>query len=207
MIRFAKPLRVDERVAKRLPVAMIARGISALVNTGLKLRDIGLSNPSHLTIANEAGPWGEEFTEAAGRWAQNEDFCVARTGPYLNWRFGQHPLRPHAMLTAREGVTLRGFLIYYSEEDHRYIVEFQASDAAAHKALLRSAIKIAREEGFHTLNAPWLSAHPGRRLLESYGFRPRESTPVVMLGLPQTKNDGPDYMTRGWFLTAGDRES
>jgi GNAT superfamily N-acetyltransferase len=207
MIRFAKPLRVEKRIAEKIPFKMIARGVSALANAGLELRDRRLSNASDLTIAKEIGPWGEEFTHAASQFARKDDFCVARTGPYLNWRFGRHPLRSYKMLTVRESGGLRGFLVYQSSEQHAYIVELQAEDDAARMALLASAIEFAREERVHTLNAGWLSSHRGRELLEICGFHPRESMPIVILELAQNRNRRLNFATNKWFLTAGDRES
>src|SRR5439155_17226729 len=207
MIRFAKPLRVDRKVAEKIPIRRIARGVSALANAGLKLGDRFLSKTRDLIIATEPGPWGEEFTQTTSEWARTEDIRVARTGPYLNWRFGQHPVRPHRMLTARERGTLCGFLVYECAGQDGYIVELHARNDVARKALLGSAIEIAREEGVHTFNAPWLSAHRGRELLENYGLRPRERTPVVVLELRQNGKRRSNCKASEWFLTAVDRES
>ena len=39
MIRHAKPLRADRKIAEHTSVRAVARGLSAVVNAGLRLRD------------------------------------------------------------------------------------------------------------------------------------------------------------------------
>jgi hypothetical protein len=207
MIRLAKPLRADRKVAAKLSVPLLARGVSAMVNAALGLRGRNLLNAGPLAFGVEAGPWGEEFTEAAFRWADPQEVRVLRTAAYLNWRFGRHPGKTYTMLTARENAELRGFLIYHLFEGDAFINELHGQSDAASRALIDWAIEKVREEGVHTVSAQWISTQCGRQLLEESGFHPRESRPVVLLGLPHMDGCSTQSQTLSWYLTEGDRES
>src|SRR5277367_3683438 len=109
MIRYAKPLRADRKVAYRVPVPAIARGLTVAANAALRLRDARMGRTGDWTIAADPGPWGEEFTRAAQEWSSSVGVCVARTAEYLNWRYREHPLQKYEMLTARQGSGLSGY--------------------------------------------------------------------------------------------------
>jgi L-amino acid N-acyltransferase YncA len=205
VIRYAKPLRADRKVEQRVPVRVVARGLGALANAGLRLMDYTAGRQGDWKIAIETGPWGQEFTEAAGNWSAGMGTCVARTAGFLNWRYGEHPLEKYAMLTARTSGKLCGYLIYRAGKETSSVVDLLAESEAAASSLLRAAITLARKQGMQTLNAAWVPAHRSSRLLQRHGFRPRESCPVVILRM---RGETPAGDTGDlWYLTDGDRES
>jgi len=203
MIRYAKPLRADRKVTGRVPVPAIARALSSVANAGLRLRDRSGAADASWAIAEEAGPWGEEFTKATRRWSSSIGICVARTAEYLNWRYKDHPGQLYRMLVARQGGMLGAYLIYHTLGEDYTIDDLLGSDDSVCSGLLVAATGIARANRAHTLSAPWLSSHGGRRLLQEHGFRPRESSPVVTITLQPTAN----RQLGGWHLTHGDWES
>jgi len=207
MIRHGKPLRADRKVADRVPVGAVARGLSVLANAGLRWRDHAMKRAGDWVIDAESGPWGEEFTRAAREWSSRTGICVARTADYLNWRYREHPEQLYEMLTARRGAKLCGYLILHMTGEDCTIDDLLAEDDAARVALLAEATATARHRRVHTLSAPWLSSHPGRKLLEKCGFRPRESSPVVLMTLPQGMDKRAGPAPAEWFLTHGDWES
>ena len=207
MIRYAKPLRADHKIAKRVPVRAVARGLSVVVNAGLRLRDNGMKRTGAWMIAAQSGPWGEEFTQAAREWSPRTGACVLRTADYLNWRYREHPTQSYEMLAARQGDKLRGYLILHMNGEDCMIDDLLAEDDAARSVLLAEATALGRKRQVHTLSAPWLSTHPGRQLLEKCGFRPRESSPVVLLALPQPTQRQVGPAKDEWYLTSGDWES
>ncbi|MGA7235520.1 MAG: GNAT family N-acetyltransferase [Bryobacteraceae bacterium] len=207
MIRYAKPLRADRKVADRVPVPAIARGLTLAANAALILRDVRMGRSGDWAIAADPGPWGEEFTRAAREWSSSVGVCVARTAEYLNWRFREHPLQKYEMLTARQGSRLSGYLIHHSNGEDWTIADLFAEDDGARSVLLTEATTIARKHGAHTVSVAWLATHSGRRLLEENGFRPRESSPVVLVGLPQPAQRPVQPEKDQWFLTSGDWES
>lgn len=207
MIRHAKPLRVDRKVAERIPVRAVARGISAVANAGLRLCDDGVGSDRDWTVAAEPGPWGEEFTQAARDWSPRTGICVARTAKYLNWRYREHPWQKYEMLAARKGARLSGYLIHRVSGADCTIDDLFAEDDAARSALLAEATKVARKQCVQTVSVPWLATHPGKRLLEERGFRPRESSPVILMALPRASQRTAEPIGDQWYLTSGDWES
>ena len=207
MVRYAKPLRVDRRVAETISVRVIARGLSAVANAGLELRDKRLKRGGDWKIAAEPGPWGEEFTDAAREWSPRVGVCVARTAEYLNWRYREHPLQKYEMLTARKGSRFGGYLIYHWNEENCTIADLLAEDDAVRSLLLAEVTSVARSRRAHTVSVAWLAAHPGRHLLEECGFRSREASPVVLLALPRSAKNQAGPAEEEWYLTSGDWES
>jgi len=207
MIRYAKPLRADRKVNERVPVRAVARGISAVVNAGLRLRDSGMKAAGDWTIATDGGPWGEEFTQAARQWSPGTGVCVLRTADYLNWRYREHPTQSYEMLTARRGDKLRGYLILHMSGEDCTVDDLMADDDEVRGLLLTEATSLGRERRIHTLSVPGLSTHPGSQFLEKCGFRPRESSPVVLMALPRPAQRQIGPANDQWYLTSGDWES
>jgi GNAT superfamily N-acetyltransferase len=204
MIRYAKPLRADRQIASRLPVPVVARGLSLVVNAGLQLRDRG-KRAGDWTIALETGSWGEEFTEAALEWSPRAGICVLRTADYLNWRYRRHPAQSYEMWTARQNGKLRGYLILHVNGEDGTIDDLLAESDPVTGALLAEATALARQRGLHTLDAPWLATHSGGQILEQSGFQARESHPAVLLAPAQPGQPAPE--ANHWYLTGGDSEA
>ena len=206
-IRFAKPLRADRQIQKRIPTKAAGAALAVAANVALRLRDAGLGRSSEWTIAEETGPCGEEFTQAFRQWAPRMGTCADRSAEYLNWRFLQHPQRRYQLFAARKEGRLCGYLIYHWEGEDATVVDLFAEEEQVSKTLLVEAIAIARNCGVHTLSAPFLGSHPGRKILEECGFQPRESSPVAVLSLPWNGSRPEGQAADAWYLMHGDRES
>jgi hypothetical protein len=207
LIRYAKPIRADRKIAQKVPVPALARGLGIVANATLRLRDTGFHRSGGWTISVEAGPWGEEFTSATRAWSGNSTTLVARTAKYLNWRFAGHPLQRYELVTARLKGALHGYLIHHSNGEDCTIDDLVAVDDGVRRALLTETVALVRERGIHTLSAPWLCSHRGTKLLEKGGFRPRESSPVVLLPLQHASERPIGTTEDDWQLTNGDWES
>ena len=206
-IRFAKPLRADRQIQRRVSNKAAGLPLAALANAALRLRDAGLGRSNEWTIAEENVPCGGEFTLAFRQWAPRMGICGDRCAEYLNWRFLRHPQRRYQLLTARKDGRLCGYLIYHWEGEDATIVDLLAEEEQVSKALLVETIAITRSCGVHTLSAPFLGSHPGRETLEECGFQPRESSPVVVLSLPWNVSRPENELADHWYLMHGDRES
>ena len=207
VIRFAKPLRADRQIRQRIPSKAAGRTLAVAANAAFRLRDAGLGRSNAWTISEETEPCGEEFTLATQRWVPRMGLCARRNADYLNWRFLQHPQRRYQFLTARKDGRLCGFLIYHWAGEDATVVDLLGEEDAVCKALLVETIAIMRGNGVNTVSAPFLSSHAGREILEDCGFKPRESTPVILLTLPWAANRQVDQGANCWYLTHGDRES
>jgi hypothetical protein len=205
MIRYAKLLRADRKIAEHVAVGAVADGLTVVANGILKLRDGRSRRRTTWTIAKEDGPCGEEFTQAALRWSLTTRNCAARTADFLNWRYYQHPLWQFETLTARGEGKLHGYLVQHPYREDYFIDEVMGEDDPVRRDLLLEAIAIARAREVQTLCAPWLSSHSLPELLRDYGFRPRESHPVVLLSWPSDEG-GPGGDKQEWYVSGGDWE-
>lgn len=206
-IRFAKPLRADRQIQSRILNKAAGRTLAVAANVALRLRDAVLGRSGAWTINEEITPCDEEFTLAARRWVSRMGMCADRSADYLNWRFLKHPQRRYQFLTARKNGRLCGYLIYHWAGDGATVVDLLGEDNKACKALLVETIAIMRRRGVSILSAPFLGSHAGREILEDCGFRPRESSPVILLSLPWTAKHQGRQIPDAWYLTHGDRES
>jgi GNAT superfamily N-acetyltransferase len=206
-IRFAKPLRADRQIQKRIPTKTAAAAVAVATNAALRLRDAGLGRSSAWTITETKAPCGEEFTAAFRQWAPRLGICADRSAEYLNWRFLQHPQRRYHFLTARKDGGLCGYLIYHWAGEDATVVDLLAEEEQVVKALLVETIAITRSLGVHTLSASFLASHQARKTFENCGFQPREASPVVVLPLPWSASHVDGQATHRWYLTHGDRES
>lgn len=207
VVRFAKPLRADRQIQKSVSNKAAGRALAVAANATLRLRDSRLKRSNAVEINEQDTPCGEEFTAATRRWATRMGICGSRDASYLNWRFLQHPQRKYHLLTARKNGRLCGYLIYERAGDDATVADLFGEECSVSKALLVETITLARRAGVHTLSAPFLSSHPSRKILEDCGFQPRESTPVMLVGLPWARNVQGHRGTDQWYLTHGDRES
>src|SRR5262245_47554373 len=95
LIRYALPLRLDRKVEARVPVRSLARALS-VVGNGLmgRLRRLPTAAPER-TIALHSGPLGAEFASLAEASRPKDRVAVDRSGGYLSWRYGAHPIAHH----------------------------------------------------------------------------------------------------------------
>jgi hypothetical protein len=87
MVRLARPLRVNLRVEEMVGSSAVARGVSAVGNALLRLRERGLDADRGIRVAVQKEPFGEEFTALARQVRGRHGVCVSRSREYLSWRF------------------------------------------------------------------------------------------------------------------------
>lgn len=204
--RFAKPLRIDQRIRTRLVPAFLSGILSWAGNRLLALRDAGRCGAvAGLSVGVASGPSGEEFTALADRLGSRHGFCVRRSAEYLNWRFLEAPHRRYRLLTARRAGLLCGYAITERVAEVGWIVDlFATDDGAVPRALTAAAVTLFRAEGIATATASIFETHPWVTHLAGLGFRPREACPLV-LG-PDAPRPA-DVQARPWLVVQGDRES
>lgn len=209
LVRFAKPLRVNRKVAEKISMKSLARGLSSIGNKALKWRDAMRAFSGAHEIAWHRGPCGEEFSTVAARVsADYQGVITARTAAYLNWRYLSHPLRHFEILTARRQGVLAGYLILTREAEDASIVDlFGIEDCELLSSLLAHAVEFLRGLGVVTVSAHVLATHPWTRLFSRLGFEPRDSCPVVFYPSRSQVVADREASATDWFLMDGDRES
>jgi len=204
MIRLAKPLRADRKIAEKVRSRGVARGLSALSNVVLKLRDRGSKQAKKWAISLHEGDCGEEFSALAREASAALGVCVVRSAAYLDWRFLKHPSRPYEILTARCGDALVGYVIFtHRGEDASVVDLFGLLESEILRGLVARLVALLRERGVITASAAVLATHAHVALLESLGFHRRESCPVALLPGTERGAEG----GAPWFLMDGDRDS
>jgi hypothetical protein len=200
----ARVLRTDRRIAKKLKSKPLGRMLSSAANAALAIAGGSLQIQSGISVEVHKGRCGPEFTDLACEVADRLGNCVHRSAEYLNWRYLDRPLRKYEILTARRRGQLEGYLIFERSDVDATVVDlFGKGSAEIRKDLIRGMIALLKPLGCETVNAAILASHECRTELQSLGFRPRESSAVVLLSAPNRGNQN----TGKWLLLDGDRES
>ncbi len=208
LIRLAKPLRMDRKIAEKVRVPLVARSISKLGNQLLRWQDQRRKFSGMEQIGWHTGSCGEEFSTLAVSVSADHEVCLARTADYLNWRYVAHPFQKFEILTARRDGALDAYLILNQEgEDARIVDLFGKEYPGLLSGIVAHAVELLRRRGVVTLSAPVLASHRWVHLFESLGFVKRESTPVITYPATGVFSDDQDGHEAKWFLMDGDRDS
>jgi len=207
MVRWAKPLRANRKIGNLVRSPALAGLLAAPINELLKWKDFASLQNVGWTIVDQEGICKEEFTHLAHSVGSCYGSCVERSAEYLNWRYLRHPLVHHELLAARHGGELRGYVVFsHTNEDAKIVDLFGFSDTAMWTALVARVVELLRNRGVVTLSISALVPSPWSGLLKHWGFRPRESSPLVVCaagtGAAPSQDSGDP-----WFLMDGDRES
>ncbi len=181
MIRFAKPLRVDQKVQSLMSPGLAQKSMSRVGNTVLQWLDRKVEVRAGLTFQIHEGDCGQEFTELSESIGGTIGNCLERTASYLNWRYGQNPLQCCEIMTARIENMLRGYAVFSQNGTGAIIMDlFAADDQEIILGLVNEVVNIVRERGVERVDVSIVQGHPWITSLESLGFRARDTIPVIM---------------------------
>jgi hypothetical protein len=206
MVRMVKLLRADAKIASRVRPKLAAIVISKAANAALALRGSTPRRKLGVDVAVQQGRCGAEFTDLAREVGSTLGICVERSAEFLNWRYLDHPNHKYEILVARRRGHFEGYLVVHHEGTVASIVDwFGRAPVELRKDLLWGAIALLKPRGCECIQAGILTSHPFCGELEAFGFRPRESSPVVLIGKNGEANGAQG--TENWLLMDGDRES
>jgi hypothetical protein len=206
LVRWAKPLRAEEKLESVIGSRRVARGLAPIANFVLARRG-SQGNENACDLHLHEGLCGPEFTELDEQLRNRTGVNTARTAGYLNWRYLSNPGSRHQLLTARKGGRLLGYAVYTTSERDSTIVDLNSQDnPAVITRLLRGAVEQLRAVGAATVNLHAGNGHPWSLLFARAGFRRRESAPVVVQTRKGTAISSANFQ-RDWFLMHGDRDS
>lgn len=201
-VRLAKTLRVDRKIASRLPVPVLSRPLAAAMNFALTLADQPSSGEAGLDFRLQDAPCTTEYSKLAAQIGSSFGICTVRSAEYLNWRYWQHPRTRYEFLTARRQTELLTYCAFTVSDGNATVVElFGNMDVDVVTRLLGELAKLLRVRGLATISLPVLSSDLRLGLLRKLGFRARESVPVVGFA------GGSTLLGSQMFLMHGDRES
>jgi hypothetical protein len=204
IVRLAKPLRVNRKVAQKVKSRALAAGLSSVGNLALRLKEPSLSAKGAASISLHEGECGEEFTKLAERVSKSYGVCIERSAEYLNWRFLRHPFRRHEVFTACREEELIAYLVLAENGEDASIVTLFGEDEKVLRDLIACVVATLRKRGIMTVSAPITGSHPWARMFEAMGFRRREACPLVLIGC-QGGQGASDRST--WLFMDGDRDS
>jgi hypothetical protein len=189
--RYAIPLRVDQRLRKRLGAASKVPAAAGNLVLQLRRRQFFPLRSKEFVIEDHSGSFGEEFSHLDLSANQAGVIRGQRSAAHLNWRYRQNPLQQYHVLTARGAGELAAFAVYYASNDVVTIADLfgrERTDAAV--GLL--VVIMERFGKSHQSVETYLSS--GNRSIKHFlrmGFRLRSSAAnVVVYAAPNTEIAG-----------------
>lgn len=205
--RYAKPLRADQKIAAKVKIRPLARGLSALANGVLALLSRSPKKLPGIAMELHLGDFGEEFSKLAEHAKGQSGVSVERSSSYLNWRYHSHPSDRFETLTAREEGSLHAYVVFLVNGMNATIVDvFGSQNPVIVGSLIARAGALLRSRGISTVSAPLVEGHPLCSIFRQQGFRPRERSPIIVYP-GQNSPVGQSLEQRSWLLMQGDRES
>lgn len=185
MARFARLLRADEAVRKRVPGGPIVHAPVSLVANILLSLFTRARSVRGLDIEKLDEDFGEEFSALdASVAAADSDRGFARARLHsndLNWRFRRHPSWEYDVLTVRRTGELVGFVVYRRYQTRARVYDALAKSEEIFGVLLQSAAEDAFCQGASTIDL--LGVHPSREasLAAAAGYSYREPAERVVV--------------------------
>jgi hypothetical protein len=198
VVRYAKLLRVDDKVANRVSSRFLSVPIRAAGNALLRLRSRSIkSNGLQFSVLN--GAFDAEFTALNAPGPRESQVRGLRSAEFLNWRYRKDPLRQFVVLVARQQSALMGYVAASVRDRDARLVDVQAlGEGACIPAMLAELENRLLQENVQRLSIPVLADFTFLQHLKTAGFRPREGCPVVLpRGIPASN----------WVFLDGDRDS
>jgi len=201
MVRLAKPIRINRKLQQLTDSNALAKSAGWIGNLLLQTADLKLARSKGYKLAIHDGECGSEFTGLCSR-PREQGITLARSAEYLNWRYVRHPLTSYRILTARRESVLEGYLIFSCTGEDAHIAEWcVGSGSEVIAALISDLVRRLRSARIMTLSAFLMESDPRLLQLAQLGFRPRESTDVVVYW----PNTAPVAST-AWQFMYGDRD-
>ncbi len=206
LVRWAKPLRVEQRLLAIVRSKPLARGLGILANPVLARRG-WRGEKSSCDLGLQQGPCGAEFSQLDQELHTHAGVRTSRSAEYLNWRYFGYPAAHHEILTARRAGKLLGYAVSTQGIDDARIVDLcSIEEPAVIARLLFGAVERLRARGASTVSLVAGSAHPWNNLFERAGFQRRESSPIVVAVAPGSPVSTAEFK-HNWFVMHGERDS
>ena len=181
LVRYTKIVRVNKILSSRIGLPVVVQPLSLVANLGLDFLDRWWSNPKQCDIFLERDSCGEEYSELARCEGSTYELCVARTADYLNWRYCRHFRQRHEIMAARQGGKLVAYLVFIDHGDDAQVVDFLGGhDEDVASALVSGLVAELRSRGILSINVSLLTTDTRKSSFYRMGFRPRESSPLVI---------------------------
>jgi Acetyltransferase (GNAT) domain len=206
MVRWVKPLRVENRLLNSVRSKFLARGIGVLANPLLARRG-WQGDKRSCDLILQQGPFGNEFSQLDQDIRTRVGVRTFRSADYLNWRYFGSPAARYETLTARRAGKLIGYVVSVREADDARIVDLcSIEEPGVIARLLFGAVDRLRARNAATISLNAGSVHPWNNLFECAGFQRREVSPIVVAVAPESSISRAEF-EQNWFVMQGERDS
>jgi predicted N-acetyltransferase YhbS len=206
LFRWAKPLRVDQKLLAVVRSKPLARGLGILANPVLARRG-WRGEKSLCDLGLQQGPCGAEFSRLDQEIYTHAGVRTSRSAEYLHWRYFGNAGARHEILTARRAGKLIGYVVSTEGTDDARIVDLcSIEEPGVIARLLFGAVERLRAQGAAAVSLNAGSAHPWNNLFQRAGFQRREGSPIVVAVAPGSPISRTEF-EHNWFVMQGDRDS
>ena len=208
MIRFVKPLKVDRKVQSLVGSTILQRGLSACGNMALDWSRRNVTVGEGITFHRHEEEFGEEFTELCQFVKGSHGRCLDRNASYLNWKYFQNPMYHCEVITVRLNATLKGYAVLSDNKtDVKLVDVFGVGDDGILTGLIDHVISLARTRGRESLSVALGEGHFLEKAFQAVGFKPRDSTPVIVNWSSKGSQERHvDNISVPFLLMQGDRD-
>lgn len=205
--RFARLLRVDEKVRSVLPDGWIARTVSGVANAALRVAARGRRRESPGPAEVLGGRFDERADTLDTAIAGDVAISGVRDSRYLNWRYLDHPSLPfEATVIERDG-RLLGYAVFRVHGTTAVVADLNSGgDRTVDDALIGHVEESLRRRRVGTLSVPAIPGTARAEWLQACGFSARESTPMVVVTAPGGELERVANDSKNWFYSDGDRD-
>lgn len=208
MIRYAKPLRSEPYLKRRLKSDTLSRLAAMAVDPLLGVQSRERRHRFlHSTQVVQRVAFDDRFDSLFEQACHGHRLIGVRDAKYLDWRYHQNPLYDtHAVLAEIDG-RLLGYALFVTEGTVVHVKDIFAGDRAVELDLVARLIKHVREEGFHSISAGVLEGHPVVDTLLRFGFHQRPDNSHMVAYAPQQSPLADFIYSRNtWLISVGDRD-
>jgi hypothetical protein len=172
--RYARPVRVDRRVAEAFPVPILARPLAFAANQLLRLWRARPDRLPGLEVGLHSEEFGEEFSELDRRTRAPGVLRGRRHSEDLNWRYRRHPLHRYRVLTARKDGQLVGYAVVRAAGEIGHVMDLSGIPSpTVALALLEMACQDLARTSIQTIQAVVTEGNPAEETLRNGHFRYR----------------------------------
>jgi len=206
MVRWAKPLRVEEKLEPLVRSKSAARALGRIGNAVLAARG-WKGHKDACKVALHQGLCSEEFDILDTELSKLPGVRAQKTAAYLNWRYLARPRQTHEILVARRNSVLVGYAVIRNESENPRIVDLNSIEDPAVVANLIdasvSSMRVRRAKAVHLVSG---EDHPWSPIFERTGFRRRETSPLVVVARKGATIGETEFKTN-FYLMEGERDS
>jgi GNAT superfamily N-acetyltransferase len=206
LVRWAKPLRVEQKLLPLVRSKSLARGLSLIASPLIARR--GWRGDKRLCeLGIQESPCGPDFSLLDQEISANVGVRTLRSAEYMNWRYLGNPVARHEILTARRSGKLIGYVVCAPGADDARIVDLcSVEEPGVIARLLFAAVERLKGQGAGTVCLNAGAAHPWNDLFKRAGFKRREGTPIVVV-LASSSTISRNDFEHNWFAMQGERDS